>query len=89
MAKILEYVEVFKGRMVAPIAPRGDKKVPQFAGERLAVDITKESPKPQPGWLWDGNTWTESTFPPPAPRQPSQLDRIEAKLDQLLTPGPP
>ncbi len=56
MAK--KYVEVFKRRMVAPIDPRKDGKVPQFAGGRIAVDITDEKPEPQPGWLWDGSTWT-------------------------------
>jgi len=84
------YAEVFEGRMVAEIE-RNDDKVPEFAGNRSAVDITNETPRPQPGWLWDGNTWTQSTLPPPKPRSSSQLDRMDDKLDQILeklTPRP-
>ena len=82
-------MEVYKGRMIAPISPREDDKVPQFSRGVTAVDITDESPKPQPGWLWDGAIWTPSILPTPA-KLPSLLEQMDAKLDailQRLTPG--
>jgi len=84
------YAEVHNGRMVGR-HERNDDRVPEFAGNRFAVHITNELPEPQPGWLWDGSSWTPSTFPPPPTREPSQLDRIETKVDQILAnlPGPP
>ena len=87
---VKRWAEVFDGRMVAK-HERDDDKIPEFAGARFAVDITDELPEPQPGWLWDGSTWTESTVPVSELRL-SQLDQMDAKLDQilrLLQPGPP
>jgi len=84
-----KYAEVHKGRML--LAFNADKQ-PEFASNREAVDITDEIPEPKPGWLWDGNTWTESTAPPPVVKPPSLLEQIDAKLDKIiafLTPGPP
>jgi len=83
------YAEVFNGRMVGR-HDRDDGKAPEFAGARFAVDITNESPEPQPGWLWDGSSWTPAVVPPVV-SLPSQLDLMDAKLDQiinLLSPGP-
>jgi len=89
---VRKYAEVHRGRMIAAHR-RNDNKTPEFAGPRFAVNITNETPEPQPGWRWDGTNWTPDIMPDASTRAPSQLDRIEAKVDQILVDlpggGPP